>query len=891
MVREQYHIAKTQLPIIDRLSLSFGIKKYLLGIKIFGIIILLAWINSTSIAQTATKPPFSISSSDTIINSRVQSLNQIQLKKELEITESKLQEARSEKAVSEEAVLLYKIAIIYKQLRMSEESLKYLLWAIKAFEKAQEANNVLEVKRDLGNHYYDSRAYQKAVQYYLLYLKGKQRLNQEVSNLTDILHKIAQSYFILEEYEEAEDTYLQLVKLYKAQGDITATIAAYEALANINKQVNNIDGAIQYLEQVQKISQQQRDTLKLLQTLNNLGFLQKRNNNLKGAIVYFQKALELPENIIEDPDMRVSMLTNLGVAYTNLGFFSRAKEVYNEALDIREKSGDIVGQANLLNYLASNAYISQNNAQALKMADKAIKLAVTKNANEELVESYKLVALIYQEEKDTEKAEIYQQSYQDIRGRINAKRKAERQKLLTIQERIDAKEEYIKSLIVEQEQLNLERERQENALKLKEKELILLRKSQALQEAELLNQELAKERAEQQLAIAQQELLAEKQKRELLELQRLQERQTLELEQNQSEQEKQEKAIALLEAERRLQQQKLKQEATLRKYGYGIITSFLAIIGVVSYSFIQKRQDNQKLQEQQVKIQEQNAYLKASEQMLMTSVNKLEITQKALEKQKEKLEIENYKTQESLQYAKRIQFSILPSERESKKIFPESFVIFRPKDVVSGDFYWMSEHGNRRIVSVVDCTGHGVPGALVSLIAYNMMNEAIREKKLLDPVAILDYLNQQVKKRLRGNDNSIQDGMDIGICALDINPDKTVRLRYAGAKHTLYAVHQGSLEVIKGVRRTVGSIQKNIFELEQQLDLGLGDALYLTTDGFIDQSNSERKRFGSRQLKELIQEWHSLPIMEQQARFTEALENHQQSTEQRDDINLIGIKV
>ncbi|MGD1889434.1 MAG: SpoIIE family protein phosphatase [Cyclobacteriaceae bacterium] len=830
-------------------------------------------------------------SQDTVINSQVRPINQSQLKKELGVAEQKLQVARTKKSVSEEASLLYEIAIINKKLRRPEESLRHMLWAIMAFEKAQQPDNVLDVKRDIGNHYYDSRAYQKAIQYYQVYLTGKRRLNKEIPNVSGVLQKLAQSYFALEEYEEAEDTYLQLAKLYQSQRDISSTIAIYEALANINKQVNNISGAIQYLEQVQKISLQQRDTLKLLQTLNNLGFLQKRNNNLKAAIDYFQRALALPGDIIENPDMRVSMLTNLGVAYTNLGFFSRAKDAYNEALDIRKQSGDIVGQANLLNYLASNAYMSQNYAQALKMADKAIKLAVTKNANHELVESYKLVSIIYQEEKNEEQAEIYQQSYRDIRGRINAQRKAERKKLLTIQERIDAKEEYIKSLIIEQEQLSLERERQESTLKLKEKELILLRKSQALQQAELLNQQLAKERTEQQLAFAQQELLAEKQKRELLELQRLQERQTLELEQNQSEQEKQEKAIALLEAERKLQKQRLKQEATLRKYGYGIITSFLAIIGVFSYSFVQKRQDNRKLQEQQVKIQEQNAYLKASEQMLKTSVMKLEVTQEELEKQKQILEIENYKTQESLQYAKRIQFSILPSKRESKKIFPQSFVIFRPKDVVSGDFYWMSEHGNRRIVSVVDCTGHGVPGALVSLIAYNMMDEAIRDKKLLDPAEILDYLNRQVKKRLRDNDNSIQDGMDIGICALDTNSDQSVRLHYAGAKHTLYAVRQGSLEVLKGVRKTVGSIQREKFELEQQLDLSPGDTLYLTTDGFVDQSNSERKRFGSRRLKNLIQEWYQFPIEEQETKFIEALESHQQSTEQRDDINLIGIKV
>ncbi|MGB3586518.1 MAG: SpoIIE family protein phosphatase [Tunicatimonas sp.] len=814
-----------------------------------------------------------------------------QLQKALQAAEQNLYEAQVNNATNQEGKLLHEIGLIHQKLKNDDEALKHLLWAMTTFEKASAQSEMLLVKYDLGEYYFNREAYQKSIEYYQAYLKGKKRLEEDVPDRLLILQKMARSHYELEEYDEAKIIYQQIAKLHKARGDMKSTAVAYEAIADINKQVNDIPNAIRYLEQVEKFSRQTKDTVKLLHTLNNLGFLQKRNKNLKAAIDYFQQALEIPISESGSQDMQVSMLTNLGVAYTNLGFFSKAKTYYNDALAIERKSGNLVGQAQQLNYLASNAYMSQNNAQALKLAEQSITLGVRKNAYPELAESYNLMALVYESDKNEEKTEIYQQSYADIKGRIRAQKRKKKRRVLALQEKVDAQEENFKSTIIEQEQIVLDRERQETAISLKEKELALLKKTQALQRAELLNQQLANEQAAQQLTLAQQELLAEKQKRELSELQRLQERQTLQLEQNFLEQEKQEKAIALLEAQKKLQQQRLQQEATLRKYGYGIISSFLIIMGVVSYSFVQKRKDHRKLQGQQAKIKEQNEHLKASEQMLINSIDELESTQEALRKQKKRLEIENYKTQESLQYAKRIQFSILPSERESQVIFPNSFVIFRPKDVVSGDFYWISEYKDLKVASVVDCTGHGVPGALVSLIAYNMLNEAIQERDSYNPSSILEYLNQQVTKRLRGKDNSVQDGMDIGICIFKENSDQSVQLRYVGAKHTLFLIRNNKLEVLKGIRKTVGSIKKDITKSEHQLTLYPGDSLYLTTDGFIDQSNPERKRFGSRRLKQVIQESHHLPMQEQRSKFINALEAHQQSSEQRDDINLIGVKI
>ncbi|MEO0334213.1 MAG: tetratricopeptide repeat protein, partial [Bacteroidota bacterium] len=229
------------------------------------------------------------------------------LEQALQIAEQELNEARATNDPNQIGKLLHKIGIIHQKLKNSEESLKYLLWAVLTFERASAQSNVLAVKCDLGDYYFNSQSYQKAIQYYQDYLKGKKRLNEDIPDRISILKKVAQSHFTLEEYEEAEAVYLQLSKLHEGKRDMKATASSYQALADVNKQMDNIPRAIQYLEKVEKISRQTRDTPRLLQTLNNLGFLQKRNKNLKMAISYFQQALAIPLDD-QNPDLRVSML-------------------------------------------------------------------------------------------------------------------------------------------------------------------------------------------------------------------------------------------------------------------------------------------------------------------------------------------------------------------------------------------------------------------------------------------------------------------------------------------------------------------------------------------------------------------------------------------------------
>jgi len=300
---------------------------------------------------------------------------------------------------------------------------------------------------------------------------------------------------------------------------------------------------------------------------------------------------------------------------------------------------------------------------------------------------------------------------------------------------------------------------------------------------------------------------------------------------------------------------------------------------------------SKELQKQQQVIQQKNDQLTKSQKELQQSMRVLQATQDKLAKQNKALEIEHVKTQEGLNYAKRIQFSILPDDDYLTQVIPESFILYKPKDIVSGDFYWLSQHEKKTIIAAVDCTGHGVPGALVSLIGNNVLNEAIVENKLTDPAKILRYIDKGLSQKLKHEEGTLRDGMDLGICVFEPVTKSKTKLIYGGAKNTLYVVSKGKLITLKGDRKSIGFSRKGFSYSKKELLLQKGDLVYLTTDGYIDQANADRERFGSVRFTKLLAEIHVLEMQQQRRIMEQALQEHQQETEQRDDINLIGIRV
>jgi PAS domain S-box-containing protein len=252
----------------------------------------------------------------------------------------------------------------------------------------------------------------------------------------------------------------------------------------------------------------------------------------------------------------------------------------------------------------------------------------------------------------------------------------------------------------------------------------------------------------------------------------------------------------------------------------------------------------------------------------------------------------NKKITESINYAKRIQRAILPDTKLINKIFPESFIYYRAKDVVSGDFPWFIKVGEDYYIAAVDCTGHGVPGALISLIGYFLLNDIVRSRKISDPGIILDQLDEGVTRTLRqdSDESSAKDGMDIALCKINLNKGE---LEYAGAHRPLYLMNKEALTEIKGNKFAIGGgIYKNQTNFtNHKFKISNGDSIYICSDGFPDQfGGPENRKFGPQRLRELIVNNHGMKMQDFYANAAAEWEKWKGENKQTDDVLLIGIK-
>lgn len=247
---------------------------------------------------------------------------------------------------------------------------------------------------------------------------------------------------------------------------------------------------------------------------------------------------------------------------------------------------------------------------------------------------------------------------------------------------------------------------------------------------------------------------------------------------------------------------------------------------------------------------------------------------------------------DSIKYAQRIQNAILPWADTLEKNFNDMFIIYEPKDILSGDFYWYNRYNGNNIIAVVDCTGHGIPGSLMSMVGYMLLNEIVVEKGIRQPSEILSELNKLVRMILQQNSDTpnTDDGMDICLCSFD---KKKHSLYFSGANRPLYIVRNSLLYEIKGDVRSIGGWQKDIHKSfnEYYYDLVPGDMVYMTTDGFVDQSNSCWKRFGSKKFKEILPQISNVSLPDQKDILIDKLKEHSESEKQIDDITVIGIQI
>ncbi|MFN3916862.1 MAG: SpoIIE family protein phosphatase [Flavobacteriales bacterium] len=323
-----------------------------------------------------------------------------------------------------------------------------------------------------------------------------------------------------------------------------------------------------------------------------------------------------------------------------------------------------------------------------------------------------------------------------------------------------------------------------------------------------------------------------------------------------------EEQLKLAEKEKIISEKTLAIERNETKINILIILStvFIVICGGVVWSYIKTKKLNTRIAEQNVKIQEKSQLIEEA----YTNIR------------------------DSVEYSKHLQDAILPNEEKFKANFREHFILYLPKDIVSGDFYWIEEKNDTLFWALGDCTGHGVPGAMLSVIGHNSLNRCINDYAITEPHLILDKLVDVVSETFTNQVSELNDGMNIAVCSMKKGSN---RIQYAGAMNPIWILRGEKITVLSTDKQPIGKFSSRIPFSLYEIKIEPGDTLYLFSDGYADQFGGPAgKKFKYKQFQELLTNTHHLPLQNQLNELEQTIKNWKANLEQTDDISILAIR-
>lgn len=318
--------------------------------------------------------------------------------------------------------------------------------------------------------------------------------------------------------------------------------------------------------------------------------------------------------------------------------------------------------------------------------------------------------------------------------------------------------------------------------------------------------------------------------------------------------EKKEKEIEILNVEKSSQKKR------------NILATIVAIVSLIAfiiaiYSYVRKRKDNRLIQHQKEEVEKKNEIIEHKQKEIIDSIN----------------------------YAKRLQEAILPAKNTWQKHLPQSFILYKPKDIVAGDFYWMERVDDLVLFAAADCTGHGVPGAMVSVVCCEALNRSVKEFGLTEPGKILDKTREIVIETFQKNETEVKDGMDISLCALSLT---TNVLKWSGANNPLWILQNGNLQELKADKQPVGKYVSESPFTTHEIALNKGDSIFVFTDGYADQfGGANQKKMKYKKFGEQILQINNLNPGSQMEELDRFFMEWKGQLEQVDDVCVIGVKL
>ncbi|SMG48576.1 Serine phosphatase RsbU, regulator of sigma subunit [Marivirga sericea] len=621
------------------------------------------------------------------------------------------------------------------------------------------------------------------------------------------------------------------------------------------------------------------------------------------ALKYVNEALKIADRN-ENYDQKASSLHILGAVYTVLGDYEKAIANLLESLRIYELLGDSKGVANSSNSLGILYFNQEDYASAETYYSKALSLI---DSSEYAMSTavYKLnIGEVYQATGDNEKAlKLEEEAFKifdqladvngmayalGIQGKVNFQigneEKAIKLTKQALQYLIDDQDylgavEYLNFLVKIYLSTGNLFSAEENASTALEIAHQINSTQWKIKSFENLAQIFYKKQSFQQAYqykdsayIYENQLMDQEKQKQIENLRIIYE----------SEQKEQENEILRIDKE--LKQKQIAQQRILN-IAIGSVLVILIIFAIVTF----RAKNHKQKANNQLKIQ--NEEIRQQREEIETQAERLKAINTDVVRKNQLIQEKNKNITDSINYAKRIQTALLPFPRRIGKELEDFFIYYKPKDIVSGDFYWFSETTDKVVVAVADCTGHGIPGAFMSFIGHDMLNHIVNFKGVTKPAEILKQLKLSVIHILRQEQSDNRDGMDVSICVWD---KKKNAVEFSGANHSLIYIQNKQLYQIKGNKTTMGLDEgKNVKDFRSHEISLVGDTcFYLFSDGYVDQFGGEKdKKFMIKNFRELLSSIHMKHMETQGIIIRETIEDWMQEAEQVDDMLVLGFRI
>ena len=697
-------------------------------------------------------------------------------------------------------------------------------------------------------------------------------------------NNLFQLYFQAQKLEPMAEYARKSLQLSRKYNDEGQEVIALENLATVFKYQTNADSSIFYYRQAWQLYEQQNKQAKVLKVITEIADLEDTKGNLKKSFELTKTARDLAQQL-QDTAYIIRLGITLGYAYGELGDTKKSLSTFFDVIRISREVKNVEGEARASLAIGYLYFFKEDYEKSLQFYQVALNLAIQIDSKMGISISFQNMGNVYEKQKKPDKAIEYYKKALEIQNKLGDK-SVTANILANIGGNYEKRGDHKSALEYLNDALRINLEIGDtyqvainymnigdiySALNKQDKAIAYLKKSMAVADSIQSRQIL---RALYQSFYRFYEKRSPKQALDYYQ-KYIAVRDTLYSQENKKQLAEIQTKYETAEKEKKIEIQKtqIRQQKMLM---YGAVGGVLVLLIFSALLYREMQEKKRAFRNLTYKNEE---VLQQQEEILAQS---------------DEIAKQNSNITSSIRYAKRIQTALLPPDSLLQELLSEHFILYLPRDIVSGDFFWLKKVERKIIITVADCTGHGVPGAFMSMLGIAFLNELVLNKDVSKPSILLNKLREKVISSLRqtGEHSANRDGMDMAVCAIDLD---TLEMDYAGANSPVFLVRKQKPDVIETLapdKMPIGYYLRKSEFSNQSIQLHSGDIIYLFSDGYIDQMGGDKgRKFLKKRLKALLLKISQLPVREQQKILKDELNTWKNGIEQVDDILVLAVKI